>query len=877
MLRVWTRGIWWLRLWLAACVALTLPGLLAADRLFLTNGQVVEGRISFEDGAEVHIVVGGSEVVFGRERISRIERVDAAEQGPGEAEATASRLALRNRDVEGAWEALLRMDAADAQAWRRHESHVKSVATRLTETMDQAIEQGRADAALSVASLLARDESLALLLKVYPDTRTSIENRLRLGRGNAHTIAGRAARQDGRPDDAERELRRAAELLRPEDPFYARMQFEIGMVLKDKGARQIQAGQRREAEATLTQAVQALDQVRQTARSDANMLQLSISEIQIVRDTMLTPLRAELRITPTPTPIVIVRTATPTPTPAPTPTPEPGLTERLFGSDLKEKLSGMLGGILPQGVDGGDVADWIAYALLFIVGFWVVPWGILKLLARRMDFVAQQWLDRVKFLGPIALIGYIVAFIKLPERKERKKKVRHPCPHCGFPLDNPLHYEKLDFAHCPNCGGDIAPIYSIDDYIQMLSTNLATDAEKVVLGHVTMESFVGKDMMQRLVRAFVSKAIRNRASDVHVEPQHDHVMVRFRIDGMMLEMARLPASLGPAVVSAVKVAADMDISEKRKPQDGRTQFDVDGTSIDVRVASSPSPSGEKLSMRLLDFRSVEMDPKKLGMTKSTRELFERAIREPHGLILVCGPTGSGKTTTLYVALRMLATGDKNIVSIEDPIEFRLPGINQSQVNPAAGLTFANGLRSILRQDPDVVMVGEIRDKETAEIAVNAAQTGHLVFSTLHTIDAASSVTRLLDFGIGPRQFADALSLVMAQRLVRLVCPECRKPSKADTDLLKSLGVPEMDISDFPCMVGPGCDLCNKTGFHGRTGLFEMLVPNTEIRGALERGNLTTAELRELAISNGMRTLREEALVLLRQGMTSAEEVLRVTK
>jgi type IV pilus assembly protein PilB len=368
-----------------------------------------------------------------------------------------------------------------------------------------------------------------------------------------------------------------------------------------------------------------------------------------------------------------------------------------------------------------------------------------------------------------------------------------------------------------------------------------------------------------------------RASDIHIEPQQDHVAVRLRVDGVMLEGLRLPASLGAGLVSAVKVMADLDISEKRKPQDGRAEADVDDIRLDIRIATSPSMIGETITMRLLDVRSIQVGLKQLGMSRSTREVYEAAIREPHGMVLLCGPTGSGKTTSIYVSLRMLATGDRNIISIEDPIEFRIPGVNQIQVNPVAGLTFATGLRSILRQDPDVVVIGEIRDRETAEIAVSASQTGHLVFSTLHTIDAPSSITRLFDFGINPRQFANALLLVAAQRLIRLVCPQCKGPVTPADEVVRLLGFIPADLPQYQFVKGAGCANCSGTGYFGRTGLFEMLTPNTTIRTALENASISTAELRELSIANGMRTLREEALVLLRQGMTTADEVLRVTK
>jgi len=558
----------------------------------------------------------------------------------------------------------------------------------------------------------------------------------------------------------------------------------------------------------------------------------------------------------------------------PEPEPEPGFIAGLLGEELGEEFTAFWNDIIGEETSPISVLGMIVG---FIILYWVFPYFFLKYRVGKLDIVADQWLKRVWFAGLFSIFGYVFSYIKNRPKKEKEVKSKHPCPHCGNGLDDPMKYTTLQFEYCPNCGGEVKPLYKIEDYITMLAENMNKEATRVEKGTGSMQEFVKKDSMQKLVRSIIVHGSRCRASDIHIEPGKQAMIIRQRVDGVMMEMVKLDMQLGPALVSAIKVSSDLDISEKRKPQDGSMQIEVDDYLLDLRVATSPSQVGEKATLRLLDSRTLEMSTKNLGMTKSARQLFEESIYKPHGLVLVTGPTGSGKTTSLYVALQTLAKGDKNIISIEDPIEFRLSGVNQIQVNPAAGLTFASGLRSMLRQDPDIIMVGEIRDPETAEIAVNAAQTGHLVLSTLHTIDAASSVTRLYDLKVSPRQFADALDLVVAQRLIRLVCPNCRKDVNVRESELQSISIPKADYDKYKFVSGKGCDECLQTGYLGRTGIFEMLSPNATIKSFLQKGDFSTVELRELAITNGMRSLREEALVLLRQQMTTLEEVQRVTQ
>ncbi|MDX1971413.1 MAG: ATPase, T2SS/T4P/T4SS family, partial [Candidatus Sumerlaeia bacterium] len=597
-------------------------------------------------------------------------------------------------------------------------------------------------------------------------------------------------------------------------------------------------------------------------------------------DEKLPRVNQQLQILTAPTPVVIV---TPVPTPVPpTPTPEPSPTpvEGMFvsllgegrGAGLQENFNELM-----ANPSTGTAIRFGGYALIFILVYWFLPWLVFRWRRNNLDIRADQWSKWLKLFGVFALVGYAGDSVLSKSRPEKKVKAKHPCPHCGSALDDPTLYKGLRFEFCPSCGGEVKPVHTMLDYLKMLSEALSNDASRVNDGIESIQNFVRRDGMQRLVAGMIIHASRCRASDIHVEPSQQGVVIRQRVDGVMMEMIRFPSQLGPAIVSALKVNSNLDISEKRKPQDGSLQLEVDGHMLDLRLATSPSQVGETATLRLLDSRALAMSTKNLGLTKSARELFEQVIEEPHGLVLVTGPTGSGKTTSLYIALQRLTRGDKNIISIEDPIEFRIGGINQIQVNPTAGLTFASGLRSILRQDPDVIMVGEIRDQETAEIAVNAAQTGHLVLSTLHTIDAASSITRLYDLKISPRQFADALSLVMAQRLIRLVCPQCKKETKMTDAQREGLNIAKEELDKITPVIGKGCPNCLTTGYFGRTGIFEMLAPNAEIRSFLQRGEFSTVELRELAITNGMRTLREEANLLLRQQLTTVDEVIRVTK
>ncbi|QZY57591.1 GspE/PulE family protein [Crassaminicella profunda] len=373
----------------------------------------------------------------------------------------------------------------------------------------------------------------------------------------------------------------------------------------------------------------------------------------------------------------------------------------------------------------------------------------------------------------------------------------------------------------------------------------------------------------RLANSILSQAIEMKASDIHIEPFEEEVLVRYRIDGALMEHMVLPQSIYDAVSTRFKIIGSMDIAEKRIPQDGRIAMEFNGKDYDFRVSSLPTVYGEKIVMRILDKNAALVERAKLGFTDYENKLISRILKMPNGILLVTGPTGSGKTTTLYSFLSEMNTPDKNIITIEDPVEYMLNRINQVQVNSKAGLTFAAGLRSMLRQDPDVIMLGEIRDEETAQIAVRASITGHFVLSTLHTNDAPSSITRLIDMGIESYLAADAVVGIIAQRLVRRLCPHCKEsytPDEGEKELLKEYGVSTLYRAK-------GCKECNDTGYAGRRGIHEVLMMDIDLRNAIETGK-TSDEIREIAIRGGMMTLFENCKTLVLEGETTTNELVK---
>ncbi|HVE93029.1 MAG TPA: ATPase, T2SS/T4P/T4SS family [Actinomycetota bacterium] len=381
----------------------------------------------------------------------------------------------------------------------------------------------------------------------------------------------------------------------------------------------------------------------------------------------------------------------------------------------------------------------------------------------------------------------------------------------------------------------------------------------------------------KAINHVIAQAVHARASDIHIEPQERDVRIRFRIDGVLHEVMRTQKSLQSGMISRLKIMAELNIAERRVPQDGRLSLGVEGKSIDLRVATMPSVWGEEVVMRILDRSQTVLRLEDLGFMSESLHSYSKSFRKPYGAILVTGPTGSGKSTTLYATLNVVNDPSKKIITVEDPVEYRLPGLSQVQVNPKAGLTFARALRSILRSDPDIVMIGEIRDRETANIAVEAALTGHLVLSTLHTNDAPSAVTRLVEMGVEPFLVASALDCVLAQRLARRLCAKCKEPYTPSIDALRENGVPFDQPGPLPTLHrAAGCQHCSHTGYRGRVALVEVMRMSEEIeRMVVERKS--AEDIKRTAISQGMTTLREDGMRKLLAGLTSIEEVLRVVE
>ncbi len=417
---------------------------------------------------------------------------------------------------------------------------------------------------------------------------------------------------------------------------------------------------------------------------------------------------------------------------------------------------------------------------------------------------------------------------------------------------------------------------ALDDIIKDMNSELEVVEEaEDDLSEQDLQSQVQDKPLVKLVDGLIGDAIRKNASDIHFECYERRIRIRYRIDGNLQETAPIPFKYRSAIVSRMKIMADLDISERRLPQDGRIKVKLGGRTVDLRVSVLPTIFGEKVVMRILDPKSLMVDMTKLGFPELALKNFDEVIHLPYGMILVTGPTGSGKTTTLYSALTALNSSDVNIMTAEDPVEFNFEGINQVQIKSGIGLTFAAALRSFLRQDPDIIMVGEIRDGETADIAIKAALTGHLVFSTLHTNDAPSTISRLVDMGVPSFLVAASTKLIMAQRMVRKICSYCKHEMEITPQMLEMLHLTKEEATGLKIFQGKGCGHCNNTGYSGRTGLFEVMLVTPMIEKKIVQG-APTAEIREQAIKDGMMPLRSAGLDKLRNGITTIEEIVAET-
>ena len=419
---------------------------------------------------------------------------------------------------------------------------------------------------------------------------------------------------------------------------------------------------------------------------------------------------------------------------------------------------------------------------------------------------------------------------------------------------------------------------SVDSMLQEFTDtaiDFADDAgERKGSGNTGVEE--GDAPVIRLVQLIIQEAVNQRASDIHIEPFADRVRIRYRVDGVLMERDSAPRRLLGPLVSRIKIMGSIDIAEKRRPQDGRIKMHVTGKDIDLRVSIIPTSHGQSVVMRILDRENIKVGLRDLGFGEEDWKRFSTLIRRPNGILLVTGPTGSGKTTTLYAALNELNRPDVKIITAEDPVEYYLPGINQCEVRARIGMTFARIIRAMLRQNPNILLVGEIRDEETANTAIQASLTGHLVFSTLHTNDAPSAITRMIDIGVQPFLVASSVMGIMAQRLVRKVCPKCRQRVEPPAHLLKGLGLRAEIAKKANFMKGKGCNYCNKTGYRGRMGIYELMGMTTQIREMTFRGESTEA-VRKIARKQGMRTLFEDGMIKALKGLTTIDEVLRITK
>jgi type II secretion system protein E len=477
----------------------------------------------------------------------------------------------------------------------------------------------------------------------------------------------------------------------------------------------------------------------------------------------------------------------------------------------------------------------------------------------------------------VALVPHALA------QKHTAVPFRRENGHLVVALGDPADLTALDDLRLAT-GLAIRPAYADRELLQRLLADAYADGveeEEIEAIHeegdnvADLQRLAREALVVRLVNNIFREAVRGRASDIHIEGFEDRCQVRYRIDGVLHEQATPPQRLMPALVSRVKILADLDIAERRLPQDGRIKTHILGQEIDVRVSILPTLHGEAVVMRLLNQTSIQLSLEDLGFTPQQLTVFEKALRRPHGMILVTGPTGSGKTTTLYASLRSIFTPEKKIITVEDPVEYQMSGVNQVQVRERIGLTFARGLRSIVRQDPDIIMVGEIRDKETVEIAVHAALTGHLLLSTLHTNDAAGAVSRLVDMGLEPFLAASSLECIMAQRLARQVCPDCREEQEPPREMMILM---EREMSaPLPARQwrGVGCSSCRFTGFAGRIGLFEILPVSEEIRDMILE-HRSASQIKATAVAQGMTTLRQDGWSKVLKGRTTIEEVVRVT-
>ena len=528
--------------------------------------------------------------------------------------------------------------------------------------------------------------------------------------------------------------------------------------------------------------------------------------------------------------------------------------------------------------NGGDLGD-----ILLSLGY-VTKTDLAQAVAQRLKLNFVELTENHVDRGLLTMIDQRVL------RKHGVMPVRVMDEHLFVAMSDPKDLYALEDLRMIS-GYPVTPIVTTAEDIRKVQGKLFVLGEGVseFLEEAALEEFVddqgemllgegvGADEAPiiRLVSSVLQQAVGERASDIHIEPQAREVKVRFRVDGVLREVMSIPQKLRSGVIARLKVIADLDIAERRIPQDGRFSVRMNGGKIDLRVATLPTAYGEKVVLRLLDTANVEADLTRLGFSDEYFESYEKIFKRPYGAILVTGPTGSGKSTTLYATLNELNSPERNIITVEDPVEYRIPGLNQIQVNPPAGLTFASGLRSILRSDPDIIMIGEIRDVETAKISVESSLTGHLVLATLHTNNAPGALNRLTDMGVEPFLTSSAVDCVIAQRLCRRLCGRCKQPAELEREYLEQVEFPfELVSEDEIGFFEPvGCERCGGTGYKGRLGIYELMIVSEALRDQVIRRS-STGEMYRTAVEDGMIPLRSDGMIKAARGVTSVEEVLR---
>jgi general secretion pathway protein E len=560
---------------------------------------------------------------------------------------------------------------------------------------------------------------------------------------------------------------------------------------------------------------------------------------------------------------------------------------------IKTEKGGRLGDILVSKKNITEKQQLEALSIQYDIPFW----PDLPLDSFRTDFINQvpiQFLKKHLMVPLISDIKESGVDNSLPQLEPENATETLPHSDAVIAINDPAGIQALD---------DLIRILDPHDFKLVLSTkdailfaiNISYDlnrdsAEQLVQDMEEDSSTIISEIEEKadllddisdapiikLVNHIISQSVKARASDIHMEPYQDSFKVRYRVDGILYDLLSPPKWVQPALISRIKVMAKMNIAEKRLPQDGRLDVKIGNQEIDVRISTIPTSFGERLVLRLLDKSGSLISLSDLGLSSDRLNLLENLVRSPNGIMLVTGPTGSGKTTTLYAILSSINLPDINIITIEDPIEYQIKGISQIQVNPKINLTFADGLRSIVRQDPDVILVGEIRDRETAEIAVQSALTGHLVFSTLHTNDSASAITRLVDIGVEPFLISSSVLAVVAQRLIRVLCKDCKEPYTPDKATLESIGISPDQLHEATICKANGCENCFHTGYKGRKGIFEIMILDPSLKSLI----LTTydsGQIKNAALNLNMLTLRQDGIQKVLRGMTTIEEIIRVTQ